>query len=581
MTGKCRGLTKVDSDKLTPQSRQKMYSNTGIFSVTSRILIVDFLSGLVDVSQVTGIILLHAETVSTTSVEAFILRKYRQENKKGFLKAFSDVPEAFTSGFAPLSTMLKNLFLRKAALYPRFQVDVARSLEGRKRTEVIELDVSMTESMKVIQNSVMECTEASISELKKLNSGLEMDDWNMDNALQRNFHRVMTAQLQPVMHRVSIRTRQILNDLRTLHEMLQHVMRQDAVSFERYLETVLMDAQPPEGKRKENPSPWLLLDAADTLFETARRRVYTGKLDDGKEGPNGQNSGGSDTLHPVLEELPKWEMLADVLAEIEQDVYFNPVPQDDSSGAILIMCADHATGVQIREYLQSMHVRSDEANGEDDAEQTVSASFMMRRKLRNYIQWKRNLGKISASIEAENQKQANGQADGRGTTASRGRQPANKRRRVRGASSAASGPGRDYGGHTAGDKDAHINNLLASLELTEAEAQEKEDVVVDPLHKMEEYYSLYEMQDLVVVHPYDGDMDEHVLEEVKPRYVIMFEPDAAFIRRIEVYRSSHTDRNVRVYFMYYGESVEEQRYLAAVRKEKDAFTKLIRERGVS
>lgn len=76
-------------------------------------------------------------------------------------------------------------------------------------------------------------------------------------------------------------------------------------------------------------------------------------------------------------------------------------------------------------------------------------------------------------------------------------------------------------------------------------------------------------------------MDEHVLEELRPRYIIMYEPDAAFIRRVEVYRSSHQERNVRVYFMYYGESVEEQRYLSAVRREKDAFTKLIHERGVS
>jgi DNA excision repair protein ERCC-4 len=96
---------------------------------------------------------------------------------------------------------------------------------------------------------------------------------------------------------------------------------------------------------------------------------------------------------------------------------------------------------------------------------------------------------------------------------------------------------------------------------------------------MDDFYQLYEMQDLVVIHSYDGDQDEHVLEEVKPRYIIMYEPDAAFIRRVEVYRSSHNDRNVRVYFMYYSGSVEEQRYLSSVRREKDAFTKVIKERA--
>jgi hypothetical protein len=33
---------------------------------------------------------------------------------------------------------------------------------------------------------------------------------------------------------------------------------------------------------------------------------------------------------------------------------------------------------------------------------------------------------------------------------------------------------------------------------------------------MEDFYELYDMNDLVIVHPYDGDMDEHILEEVRP-----------------------------------------------------------------
>lgn len=339
---------------------------------------------------------------------------------------------------------------------------------------------------------------------------------------------------------------------------------------------LLADEQAPEGKRKENPSPWLLLDAADTLFDTAKRRVYTGKLTDVRSNERSSSPIPS-TLHPVLEELPKWEMLAEVLEEIERDVYFNPVPQDDSSGAVLIMCGDIATCNQLKDYLQSMHVHTEgRAKDEDGEEPRASGEIFMRRKLRNYIHWRRQFTRMTTAIDAE--KLANAPVDAR-AQASRGRAPPNKRRRVRGGGSAASGPGRDFGGRTAGDKEAHLSSLLTELEITEAEAQQKEEIVVDSLDRMEDYYELYDLKDLIVLHPFDGDMDEHVLDEVRPRYVIMYEPDAAFIRRIEVYRSSHTDRNVRVYFMYYGGSVEEQRYLSAVRKEKDAFTKLIRERG--
>lgn len=359
--------------------------------------------------------------------------------------------------------------------------------------------------------------------------------------------------------------------------MSSALLAYDAVDFNKYLDTVLAASSPPPGSTRSNQSPWLFLDAAHTLFETAKRRVYAGKLND----PSKANSSTDvpDSLHPVLEELPKWRMLAEVLEEIERDFYFNPVPLDDSSGAILVMCGDNSTARQLREYLQTMRVRPDEQEGEKDEENEPSAAFMMRRKLRNYIGWKRDFSKVSASLFAENNKVINNET--RGGQTGPGRAPPNKRRRVRGGGAAGSGPSKTVIGEMQQSfgREAHMQSLLAELQPMGEETQQKAEIAADPLENMEDYYDLYEMKDLLVIHPYDGDMDEHVLEEVRPRYVIMYEPDAAFIRRIEVYRSSHTDRNVRVYFMYYGGSVEEQRYLSTVRREKDSFSKLIRERS--
>jgi DNA excision repair protein ERCC-4 len=201
--------------------REKTYSQGGILSVTSRILVVDLLSKLLDPEKITGIILLHAERVVATALEAFIVRVYRQFNRNGFLKAFSDSPEPFTTGFAPLSNMLRNLFLRKPSLWPRFHVTVAESLEGRRKAEVIELEVPMTDKMRDIQNAVMECVETSVSELKKANSGLDMEDWTLDSALHKNFDVAIRRQLDPIWHRVSFRTRQIANDLTVLRAILQ------------------------------------------------------------------------------------------------------------------------------------------------------------------------------------------------------------------------------------------------------------------------------------------------------------------------------------------------------------------------
>ena len=49
----------------------------------------------------------------------------------------------------------------------------------------------------------------------------------------------------------------------------------------------------------------------------------------------------------------------------------------------------------------------------------------------------------------------------------------------------------------------------------------------------------------------------------------------------QVYRSSRPGCPLRVYFMMYTGSVEEQRYLTTLRMEKEAFEYLIKEKAVS
>jgi DNA excision repair protein ERCC-4 len=47
-----------------------------------------------------------------------------------------------------------------------------------------------------------------------------------------------------------------------------------------------------------------------------------------------------------------------------------------------------------------------------------------------------------------------------------------------------------------------------------------------------------------------------------------------------VYRSSNPGLGVRVYHMVYKNSCEEHKLLASMRREKDSFERLIKERGV-
>lgn len=93
-------------------------------------------------------------------------------------------------------------------------------------------------------------------------------------------------------------------------------------------------------------------------------------------------------------------------------------------------------------------------------------------------------------------------------------------------------------------------------------------------------YGILPPQQTVLVRAYSDDTDDQVLTEIQPKFIVMFEPSLEFVRRIEVYRNSSPGLGVRVYFMVYQLSCEEHKYLAGLRREKESFERLIKERGV-
>lgn len=354
----------------------------------------------------------------------------------------------------------------------------------------------------------------------------------------------------------------------------------------KYLDTIVAASMPPPGSNRHNHSPWLFLDAAHVLFQTAKSRVYEGKLTNELTRLTSSTIFSAE-LKPCLEELPKWNVLSEVLAEIENDAYLHPLNADQSNSTILIMCNDQRICRQLREYIGTMHAKiaqgADPENPEENDEDKPSAELMLRRRLRDYLNWKRSLSNVNKNLSGEEEKPGQPSDSSTAQRAPQGRPPPNKRRRVRGGGAVTSAAARVPNASVQNEVETpgQVVGLLSEVQPTEVEETQKEEVILDDLEDMEDFYELYDMNDLVMIHPYDGDMDEHILEEARPRYIIMYEPDPAFIRRVEVFRSSHAGLNVKVYFMYYGGSVEEQRYLSAVRREKDSFTKLIKEKGVS
>jgi DNA excision repair protein ERCC-4 len=59
----------------------------------------------------------------------------------------------------------------------------------------------------------------------------------------------------------------------------------------------------------------------------------------------------------------------------------------------------------------------------------------------------------------------------------------------------------------------------------------------------------------------------------------MIDADLSFIRRVELFKASNSQHPLKVFFMVYDNSIEERTYLTEIRKEKDAFEKLINQKG--
>jgi len=249
--------------------------------------------------------------VSATSTEAFILRLFRQSNSEGFIKAFSDSPESFSSGFATLEKTMKLLYLRKVNLWPRwvlllyrtlhlypcplpppnnflwfrFHVTVSESLESHT-ADVIELRQPMTKAMKTIQAAIIDCMDACLQELKRssvsvrsalissqgwwtlashcwpcIQIEIDIDDFTVEKALFKSFDVIIRRQLDPIWHRVNSKTKQLVGDLKTLRNLLGYLVSYDSVNFNLYLETILATYNP-----MSSNSYWIQTDAAEKIF---------------------------------------------------------------------------------------------------------------------------------------------------------------------------------------------------------------------------------------------------------------------------------------------------------------------------
>ncbi|KAF8310984.1 hypothetical protein DL93DRAFT_2061523 [Clavulina sp. PMI_390] len=655
------GLRIIDYE-MDKKDRQELYRKGGLISVTSRILVVDLLVGDLPTSLISGMLVLHSEKVTPSSTEAFIIRLYRKTNSVGFLKAFSDQPEYFTAGMFPLRTIIKELHLRNVHIYPRFHNAVQEELKRRK-ADIVEFHQPLNESMKSIHHAILQCMQATLSELKKSNTTLDLEDLKIENTYFRSFDALVRRQLDPVWHKVGPKTKQLVSDLATLRRLLSQVvisilvkplliiylrylLSYDPVTFLSYLETIrAASAVTASGAQKKahTASLWLMTDAANVLFKYARNRVYIqekraptevdltkeDELEDswdvlheleGNTAPSraarvpeadGWKPWMPSGMQPVLEELPKWKILVDVLDEIEETMTSHPAPFCQSicshmevhhidefywlvapgSNVTLIMAADQQTCTLIKDLLASPRQHADAPGRE-----------LLENRLRLYLFWKKRLVDVDDSrkpgTQTQSQVKASSRPDNRGDgqmsealkKKDAGRAFANQnRRRVRGGAPASSSQRQPQPSTDADGMDMDLgfpflsNASTVKAEpadlSTELDAQIAASLAFDSAAQGNDSYGLVQPEQLVIVRPYGDDSDDVLLSEIRPRWIIMFDPNQDFLRRVEVFRAMQPGLALRVYFMSHHDTSEEQRFLVGVRREKEAFERLINERG--
>ncbi|KAJ2949835.1 hypothetical protein O0L34_g11149 [Tuta absoluta] len=512
--------------------REKAYLEGGIFFVSTRILVVDLLKNRVPISHITGIIVLRAHTVLESCQEAFALRLYRQKNKTGFIKAFSNSPISFTFGYHQVEKVMRALFVTELFLWPRFHGTIIKSLKSRQ-AEVVELHVPLTTNMAYIQTCLLDIMNYTVKQLKSINRSLDMQEITTENCITKKFHKILQSQLDCVWHQLSTRTKEYIQDLKVLRSMIINLIHEDAVC----LHALVSKYRSPEYALLN--SGWILLDSAEQLFRLAKNRVFNHKQE----------------FDP--EPCPKWKCLTELLVdEIPEEV---KKKKDGSlkNTKILILCQDNRTCSQLNHYL------------------TMGAN-----KYLFYTAFKREIpiNKLSSKYSSFKNQLPSTQET----------KAANKKTKPETSKSNEEGSNKnDLEDEDEFDVDESNKSqyvlTLTQVANTNTQKNKNDESIFEPISQLGNLNitQIEAEKPLIYIQTFKEDGNhlslEKTLETLRPEYIILYHSDVSAVRQLELFecRKNPEEASSKVYFMIYDKTVEEQAYLTSLKREKQAFEMLI------
>eukprot|EP01117_Protostelium_nocturnum_P000238 TRINITY_DN1030_c0_g1_i3.p1 TRINITY_DN1030_c0_g1~~TRINITY_DN1030_c0_g1_i3.p1 ORF type:complete len:584 (+),score=133.47 TRINITY_DN1030_c0_g1_i3:1189-2940(+) len=313
-------------------------------------------------------------------------------------------------------------------------------------------------------------------------------------------------------------------------------------------------------------SEWITMDAADTLFRMAKQRVFSPKRNPVKKSsPDPKKTKvethappielkGEDTsvkfneeapdFSAVLEENPKWALLAEVLEEIKKLCH-----ESKTKAKIIIKVKDERSVKQLREYLKM---------GPKEMLSNLFQDFLISQETKE--KEKKLTTDNPVSLKEV----------GRASNLPKTPKTTKGQRRMRRLSAPP-----NYGDLLRMfDSSQHVKKV------EEKTKNQKTVINLEPENKAEEKSEeeMLEESKETEYNFYVGG-NKRILEQLKPTFIIMYDADIYFFRKIEVFKRENVGVPLRVYWLWYDESIEERKYLTSIDKEQLSFEKLIQEKA--
>ncbi|CAH8633586.1 unnamed protein product [Schistosoma guineensis] len=562
------------------KEREAIYKRGGVVFVSSRILVVDLLMERMPATLVSGVLILRAHELHEACQDSFAIQLLRERNPQLFIKAFSDNSLSLTSGYNHAERIMLQLGISKLVLWPRFNMQVISCL-NESQPDVEEVRVKLTSEMIICQSCILDLMKASLKELCDQNPTLNTDDLTLEKALLPNFDSLVSLYVDPVWNQLSSVSRRLVGDISSLRRLLHLLIEGDAVNFLTNMEGLRQAALASLGVTQKSeinskraasrgcPS-WFLMDQADRLLASARSRVYA---DYSKKLLN-------------VEISPKWKALVELLKEI----YTNTTDQT-LSNTILILVSRENTARYLERYLQRgiQSIKKFLVQTSDLPELQSHKILQKSAKLMN----PKSSGESSVTTLTQICKKYKfdelcGDNDDTSSSSEENCKMDNTEKITNNDNRLPLG---------CHEVSIHPSLLISSnIKMSNSL---KIIIRVTPTFSGDEnsqfYGSAKDHQDEsdLFVQQY-GYRLSYILDVLQPNYVILYEPKLSWVRELEVYNArlliqhfskSDSSSNIRelnnslpslkIYFVLYENSVEEQRYLTSLRKEKEAFESLI------